>query len=436
MTIYGYLKEQKFLSHYRTREIEQLQRVIERRRSLLVAGLSGMGKSNLIRFLVSHPERFDDHTALVYVDGNAISAGVTPELYAEIIDQLSQAAGIKIPLDILADDWQLKRILKQSVKEVVGQGKSLVFVLDRFDNFLPDKDELYDYLRSLRDMAGGNMSYILSARNFPPRNSFSELSELFEPKPLWVGPLSERDAFDSIRRDAERLGYIFGKAQKTMLYQLTGGHPGLLKNSCELAAVNEMALNEPPKQIIPQLLQHSGIRDECDELWQSLDEIEREALTFAQFSPGALPDEQKQSLLDKHILVAAKDHKLRFFSPIFEQSLRTFIKISSSSAEIQIAIWGGKVAIEGRDVSLTKQEFRLFELLFKKRGDVVSYDELTSHLWPEDPEDIEDTRSGNINSLKFSLERKLKRVQDSPEYIRTHPKWGYELLQRIAKPGG
>jgi hypothetical protein len=49
-------KEADFPADYRAAEVGQIMAALYRRRSIAITGLAGMGKSNIVRFIVSHPE--------------------------------------------------------------------------------------------------------------------------------------------------------------------------------------------------------------------------------------------------------------------------------------------------------------------------------------------------------------------------------------------
>jgi hypothetical protein len=429
MKTYDNLKEGNFPPYYRQEEMKTLQEAIKHRRSLFIAGLSGMGKSNLIRFFVSHPPQ-DADVINIYVDCNSISAGSEEELYAAILDQLSLIIDVD-EADIIPDGWALRRILKRYVRQLARAGKHLVIVLDRFEQFTSQKANLYNYLRSLRDSAGGGISYLLAARKYPPRASLKELGELLTSEPLWVDPLNFQDARDSIERDGRRLGYKFDKEQKHKLYDLTGGHPGLLKNACEMVAKGTIDLSQ--EQLADKFLQNRSISEECRELWLGLSDTERSELGQSFSSLSKMNEIVAQSLLIKGIVVEKSEkHSVsrRFFSPIFRQAIQALIAPPLPDTEVRISIQGNKVFIGHHECPLSEKEFALFQILLKRRGEVVAYDQIVSHVWPGCKGDVSDEM---IHSLKFSTERRLKTVYDV-NYIQTHRGRGYELLERITKP--
>jgi DNA-binding response OmpR family regulator len=79
---------------------------------------------------------------------------------------------------------------------------------------------------------------------------------------------------------------------------------------------------------------------------------------------------------------------------------------------------------EGGSVTLTPTEFRLLEYLMERSGTVVTADELLEKVWGFFPH----TGSGDIvRSHMRNLRRKISRVTQGREMIRTLPRRGYRF---------
>ena len=66
---------------------------------------------------------------------------------------------------------------------------------------------------------------------------------------------------------------------------------------------------------------------------------------------------------------------------------------------------GKRVSIDGEDVALTKTEFELLSLLMKRRGQVLSRQELLDGAWPHDVVVTDRTVDVNITRLRKKLGR-------------------------------
>ena len=88
-------KEAAFPGDYREVEVRQIVSALYKLRSIAVHGLAGMGKSNVVRFIVSHPqvrprylkERANDY-AMVHVDCAGLVSGNEVEILGEVMMQI------------------------------------------------------------------------------------------------------------------------------------------------------------------------------------------------------------------------------------------------------------------------------------------------------------------------------------------------------------
>ncbi|MGX7264724.1 winged helix-turn-helix domain-containing protein [Enterococcus crotali] len=81
------------------------------------------------------------------------------------------------------------------------------------------------------------------------------------------------------------------------------------------------------------------------------------------------------------------------------------------------------VAIEGEEVFLTKNEFRLLRLLNKTPNITISYREINEYLWNKK----NDTQVANIANIVFNLRDKLKQIEGADHYLVTIRSKGYML---------
>ncbi|MBO0472056.1 winged helix-turn-helix domain-containing protein [Enterococcus sp. DIV0242_7C1] len=75
------------------------------------------------------------------------------------------------------------------------------------------------------------------------------------------------------------------------------------------------------------------------------------------------------------------------------------------------------------EVSLTKLEFQAMEILVRRKGDAVSYEEMYQAIWGDEKGD----RKYRISNLVFHLRKKLGDDPFKPKYIRTVRSRGYML---------
>lgn len=83
-----------------------------------------------------------------------------------------------------------------------------------------------------------------------------------------------------------------------------------------------------------------------------------------------------------------------------------------------------RVFMDGRDVHLTRNEFRIVALLAKNLGNVCSYDYILTQLWGPNSYDGNQILRVNITKIR----KKLGDSYTRPRYIFTQPGVGYRLM--------
>jgi hypothetical protein len=204
-------------THYRQAEIAVLTQATQAGDSALVAGLSGSGKSNLLRCLAERPSGAHPH---LLVDLNALGEAGPAGLITALAASLNSEA----------QTWD---DLRQGIGRYLdGPGRdTLTFMIDRFE-VLPAT--IAGPLRALRDGFKYRLGYMIGMRR--PIAPHNELAELFYGCTLWLGPLSDADAEWTITRFCARRGLTWGRDTRARLRAYTGQYPSFLRAACEAYA--------------------------------------------------------------------------------------------------------------------------------------------------------------------------------------------------------
>ncbi len=94
--------------------------------------------------------------------------------------------------------------------------------------------------------------------------------------------------------------------------------------------------------------------------------------------------------------------------------------LESSGAVLNVA--DASLTFDGQKTELTKNEFKILQLLFENKGRIVSRGEMMTHLWEGDSFVDENTLSVNVNRLRRKLEDTGLR-----DFILTKKGLGYTL---------
>ncbi|ALS01892.1 transcriptional regulator [Enterococcus silesiacus] len=94
----------------------------------------------------------------------------------------------------------------------------------------------------------------------------------------------------------------------------------------------------------------------------------------------------------------------------------------ANAFDIRLISGNSSVKIDGKDeVTLTRLEFRTLELLLKRKGEAVTYEELYENVWGEEEGD----KKYRVANLVFHLRKKLNDDSFKSKYIRTVRSKGY-----------
>ena len=425
-------KEASFPAYYREAEVGHIMGAVYKLRSIAITGLAGMGKSNVVRFIVSHPqarsrylkERADDY-AFVHVDCAGLAHSDEAGIVGEIAAQLSHD-GIAPP----TNPWpQAPRSMRRMLRELildVQPNLNLVLGFDYFDQAAAQLDQaFFNYLFHLRNTRPrGNLSYIFATRR--PMGHLHELHELLDDG-CTVGPLSTRDALDSIRRDEARLGCTFDQAQRETLAACTGGHPGFLKNATESLSRGQIDTTLPTAEIARQLLQSERLQNLCRELWNDLTPDEQTVLSGA--ATGAPPSRPRHhecvAFLERNGLlvrreIAPGELDRAIFCPLFETFVRQVMAAGSGTVRIT-AVYPNQARIEtpaGEErMTISPRLFALLLALNESRGHVLPTDEIISRVYGSEADGVTNAAlSQLVKRLRGTIDPRVQRMIDDHTY--------------------
>lgn len=442
-------KEASFPIDYREAEVRRVMNALCRLRSIAINGLAGMGKSNLVRFIMSHPEararylaeRRDDYV-FVHVDCTALPKSGEAQIVGEIAFQLRRvgfSGGDERPVDRLSDP---RRALREHMLQVEPD-LHLVIVLDYFDQAAKGLEStFFNYLFHLRNSRPrGNLCYVFVTRR--PMAHLGELQELLDDR-CTVGPLTCQDALGSILRDEARLGCTFTPAQRERLIACTGGHPGLLKNATELLVSGNADASLPQEVFAQQQLQSRKVESLCQELWQDLTSSEQRILIGVaagiSLSPIAKSARQtdvayleESGILVRGVRAGDGDAGLTLFSPLFEGFVHSLDSPNAGAVRIT-AVFPNQARIATstavETVKLSPKLFVLLSTLAETEGQVLPTPELILRVYGSEALGVTDAAlSQLVKRLRATLDPVGRRLTGDPTYtcVQTVRGVGYGL---------
>ncbi len=356
-----------FPSNYRSKEVQFISRAVQAGECVLIVGLSGAGKSNLLGFLAHRVGERQSLPSMVLIDCNRLLEISVGNLFHLIRTSIGEPQSV-------SDEFNA---LYELIGHQTNQESQLCLLFDRFEVFTDAQGDLsnlsassaiFGNLRALRDTHKYTLTYVVATRR--PLDPDNELSELFFANTLWLGPLSESDAIWNIHDYAQRKDIQWDEATTHAIIDSSKGYPSFLRAVCE--AVSSGANPE-----INDLLEHPVVRRRVDEFWA------------AQPNQGHL---RKSGLIDHPFLATTRP--LHAFDT----------------------------------AQLTAKEHLLWEHLINHPNQVCEKDDLIRAVWPEDQIYEQGIRDDSLARLVRRLREKIEPDPSNPRYIQTIPGRGYRFI--------
>ncbi len=415
--MYDHYKEAALPLTYRRREITCLIRSLAMERSVRVAGLSGMGKSNLLRFFVSHPQILRDTPALaghtiyfLHIDCNKLNPINALSFYREGLFLLKPGA------EPASADEQLAFKQLEAALRRLDEQTLVIMVVDRTERlFEATGPELFSQLRSLRDEArAGRMMFILGSQR--PLGDLHELEKLFSDT-CWVDPLAETDRAEIITRHKRRLGLKIGEKLQKRLWDVSGAHPGFLKNSLEWVNLQgEENIPEDEAELIQDLLRYKPIQNYCLRLWENLSPVEQNFLPDLESNLFKM---DVPSLLNDSGLVIEKQDRFQLFSPLWAAYLKRHIwsQQDVKPMEIRLDPATRRVVLQWRDrtteTTITRAlVYDFLQTLAEAPGQIYSKDDLINAIYHDEkaPEVMDDALFQLVTALRKALDELVRQL--------------------------
>jgi tRNA A-37 threonylcarbamoyl transferase component Bud32 len=446
---------ERYALAYRAAEASQVMGWIKAGQSGCILGLSGGGKSNLLRFLLRENVRQHylgqdcANFALVLIDLLALTECTEWAVCELILDRLLAQLGVlgidekiigemaSVHHDVIRskDLTAAYRALERCMGILCRQPAQHVAILfNYFDSaFQTLNPPLFHCLRAIRDTYKDQVSYVIAVTNdlISLRDNLDEVEPFYylvSRNICYLGPLNETDTRYRIRFLAAQQSVEMSDQDTTRLIKLCGGYPSLLKAILDL--LWDLHQEKSLAEIAPTLLDEPAVQTECRKVWKSLSESEQTALCA--LACGAQADLQMLHRLKRRGVVRQDQSETLIFSPLFADFVRRQA-LPFSTIGIVISRSPQRVQIDGRCIeALTELEFEMLCYLYEHRGQVCTKDELIANVYHQQY----DRMAGGVTdealqTLMARLRAKIDPDGKQLRYIVTVRGEGYKFV----KPG-
>ena len=451
------------LIHYS--DIQYVIDCVDSAKCCAIVGLSNMGKSRLLRTLVS-PEATAQLTAqlldeladrflFVYIDFN-LMLDVSEQGFYELIlrSVLAELEYKTVPGELIQHVRQAYQgIIESSTPFAVslsfiegimtastGLKRRLVLLCDEFDEpFRELDDRVFLNLRALKDRYPQDICYVTATgqrlRDMRREHGAAEFAELFAHNTRFLHPIGRADAIDFIQSIIGKEDITLTPEKISFIWEQAGGHLGLLEAASralvraqrkELEGIQGPQLAKRMRELLDN---NMNVRTECAKLWNDLSEPEHQTLT--RFLAGDVTegsDGPWASLRENGILIRAQDRKWRVFGRLFQDFAQRQGMIQQKSARgVRIDVESGTVWVDGSTVpELTGLEYRLLLLLYGNLNRTCDKYKIVGAVWSEDYlDEVDDAR---VEKLVSRLRQKIEPTPSEPRYLITIRGRGYKLI--------
>lgn len=432
---------------YRREVVAPFFQVINARDSCAIVGPSSMGKSRLLQFLM-RPDvqkhylgEQTQHILFAWADHNRLAELSEWGVYELLLTSLVEASGqLDVTRSLRNELTALRREIIHSVNPLLArrqlelaahilcqeQKVTLCFLLDEFDACYRSLPPMaLANLRALRDAHKYKVCYALFLREHParlrPTVECEGFYELFSRAVIGLTPYNQEDVCRMISQLEVRKNKQFSQEVNGRLFDLSGGHPGLLVALFELAA--KVGLDATPAELI----KHRTIKEECEKLWLGL--AEDEQLTLLHLPQIDKDSEQVLDVLQLKGVVQKKEGHNRLFSPLFAE----YVKLHGRTADKILRVDETKRTVLIGEYVINDLQGRPFDLLaylFRREGQVCERDEALAYLYPDEEGSGEDNR---IDNLVKRIRQRIEPTPKRPIYLLTVHGKGYKLLTNPAQ---
>ncbi len=428
--------ETEYPINFREEDTATLGSHLKNRHSLSLIGMKRVGISNFLRFFLYKKGVVEKYIAdgnfhlFITVDLNdlvereifpfwiltlkriedAVSAFDVPASLKKEISNLFVTAIQSKDLFLLIDS------IRKAINKIFEAGVLPTIFFVRFDR-LEDSatKELLFNLEGLRESTHHKLSYVFTTYRRLDQimpNAFETTSLNLASNTVYLCPASKKDAEVIAEAYITKYNLNLSKEVKSALFELVDGYNQYLQLA--LILLNEHKDKVSSKEELSKLLTHDErVILQSEELWESLEEIEKDLLI--KILGGESPSEKEASdckyLWDTGFL-KGDGKNTQIFSPLFAHYLSQ-LHLKPHSAEDPV------------NVDFSKKEHLLFSFLQNNLGEICERESIIGSVWPE--EEALGVSDWAIDRLVARVRSKLKQ-KNSPFEIVTIKTRGYKLI--------
>ncbi len=430
--------------------------------SCSLVGVGSSGKSNVARHLARrdvlayHLGNLAATRLSVLVDCNELVEYAPLALHVLILDALrraiqdarSSSGGVADRVATLLDRAiesasaeRARTNLKDAFDEVFRSGVEQVFILlDDFDHVVQNAPSpMLNSLRSFRDNHKRKLMYATFTRRelgyLRDQAQFQEFYELVAANTFAVGPYSDDDARAMVQQLSGQWTLAGRLSLKTVenLLAWSGNHPGLIR-AMLMAMWHSAHINPAAPDALSQLQKHQDVVPECEHIWESLENEEKDALMAIVLGRPPTDVDALRPLEVKGLISVGLAGGYAIRSPVFAAFVAAQTSPSPGTAGVQadrpFEFYPGRneVRINGYSIrDLDPVELSLLRRICERYPRPASRAELISDMQYSEtvPRRYSGSTDARLSQYLIGLKRRLDLIK--LDCLRIHPDGTCEL---------
>lgn len=411
----------------------QLGQYLKSRQSVVLIGMKRVGISNFLRFFIHHNNIIKTYISssekhlFVPIDLNdMVELEIHPfwiltlKRLVDVMQNTNLDKETRHRIDLLfLDSIQSQDLfltldsIRSCLRLIVDKGFLPTLFYIRFDRMRNTvTQDFFANLQSLKDSSGQKLSYVFTSfrsLDVVAPLVFSKTSLSVFSKDLYIKPTELKDTQVIFNSYIKKYKLSLTESLKNGLFEVVDGYVQYLQLS--LIILHELkALPGSKKELLEILLKDERVGLQSEELWESLEENEKNVLTkIVKQEKISKDDRQNAKYIFDTGFVTQDSEKIKTFSPLFEDYVLRQNQKSS----------------DGSSNEFSKKENLLFKFLSDNLGNVCEREGIVEAVWPEaEALGISDWA---IDRLISRLRSKLKTKNFKFE-IQTIKTRGYKLI--------
>lgn len=408
-------------------EVQRLLEFVSKGQSVSVVGQRRIGKTSLL-FYASRPATLQsfglnpNQFVFTRIDCEGRGNLAEDDFYRLMLRELAREIGLSRQWSDILDDAAAAglAVFEEGIMRARADERRLIFLLDEFEIMAANQRLSPEFFAVLRRLAGDHaIAYVTVTKSPLLALTAASQSVLSSPffgffQPLQLGLFTADEAREMIKTLAAGAGLPFPNAGIVCIDTLAGQHPLLLQLAAYYAFAQLQSQVGQSKTVDCPLIREQFWTDAVSHFeyyWRNLDTEARYVLATLPLNTSA--NNETLAALAEQCLVVRRGSAYVYLSIAF----RDFVRGQTLPGLAQIGpflIDQGRQAViyNDRPIQLTPTQYKVFNYLIERPGQVAEFDKLEENVWGDALIGDSERLKAAIKHLRRALGKGAKHIQN------------------------